>query len=315
MSRPIKGTVAAVLLVCAAMPAGCARFRVAPAHAAVAAPETISIHQLAVRLNLRVVRAGAASASLRNKANSVTLFADPGGGAFVNGRQVPGGGAIADADGAVLVPVSLAGAIASALRPVPPRPRPARLRRRPVEPEPPKSVVVIDPGHGGKDPGMVTVNGILEKRVVLHVARAVRQRLVAAGVAVVMTRADDRFIELEERARIANRAGADLFVSIHADSAPNRSARGHTIYVARAASGESLAAADKIDARLAGMGVHSRGVRRANFRVLVKTTCPAVLVEVGYLSNRAEARKLASSSYRSSIADAVAAGVLAFLGR
>ena len=314
MSRPIKGTVAAVLLVCAAMPAGCARFRVAPAHAAVAAPETISIHQLAVRLNLRVVRAGAASASLRNKANSVTLFADPGGGAFVNGRQVPGGGAIAAADGGVLVPVSLAGAIGSALRPVPPRPRPARPRR-PVEPEAPKSVVVIDPGHGGKDPGMVTVNGILEKRVVLHVARAVRQRLVAAGVAVVMTRADDRFIELEERARIANRAGADLFVSIHADSAPNRSARGHTIYVARAASGESLAAADKIDARLAGMGVHSRGVRRANFRVLVKTTCPAVLVEVGYLSNRAEARKLASSSYRSSIADAVAAGVLAFLGR
>ena len=298
------------------MLAGCTRFRITPAPAPVAAREAISIHQLAVRLGLRVVRAGAAGASLRNKANSVTLFPDPGGGAFVNGRQVPCGGVIFAAGGSILVPVSLVEAISSALRPVPPPPWLVRRPRpRPVEPEAPKPIVVLDPGHGGKDPGKVTGSGIFEKRVVLDIARAVRQRLADAGVKVVMTRADDRFIELDQRARIANRAGADLFVSIHADSAPNRAARGHTLYVARAASAESLSAAGKIDARLTAMGVHSRGVRRAGFRVLVKTTCPAVLVEVGYLSNRFEARKLATSSYRSSIAGAVAAGVLQFLGR
>ena len=149
-----------------------------------------------------------------------------------------------------------------------------------------------------------------EKDVVLPISLAVRNALVARGVKVVMTRADDRFIELDNRARIANRARPDLFVSIHADSAPSRSARGYTLYAARAASKKSIFLAKRIDRSLAATGVSSRGLRRADYRVLVKTNCPAVLVEVGYLSNSAEARRLATDRHRQAIAEAIAAGVI-----
>lgn len=80
-------------------------------------------------------------------------------------------------------------------------------------------LVVIDPGHGGFDPGAVAANGIQEKDLVLALSRALRDRLLAqGGVRVAMTREDDRFLSLEERSRLARRLGADLFISVHADS-------------------------------------------------------------------------------------------------
>ena len=168
---------------------------------------------------------------------------------------------------------------------------------------------MIDPGHGGKDPGAIGVNGVFEKDVVLAVALIVRRRLASRNVRVVMTRADDRFIELNRRAEIANEARADLFVSIHADAAPNRRAHGHTLYVAPDASTRSRAAAERLDRRLTRAGIHSRGVRRADFRVLVRTTCPAVLVETGYLSNRWEATRLANADHQRAVAEAIADAV------
>jgi len=92
--------------------------------------------------------------------------------------------------------------------------------------------VVLDPGHGGRDPGAIACNGLFEEDVVLPVALEVRRRLLERGVKVVMTRSDDRFVELDRRAEIADAAGADLFVSIHADWAPSRLANGHIAYVA-----------------------------------------------------------------------------------
>ena len=121
------------------------------------------------------------------------------------------------------------------------------------------------------------------------------------------------FVELNERAAIANSAKVDLFVSIHADSARSRTACGFTVYVARSASRLSLAAADCVRSHLGVIGAPDRGVRRANFRVLVRTSCPAVLVEMGYLSNIREAAKLARSSYQNRIAQAIADGVCDFL--
>lgn len=274
-----------------------------PGHALIAPPRTISVHQLAGRLGLRVVRVNSASASLENKANSVVIFADPHGGAFVNGKRLRLSGGAASANGVMFVPISMAAAVHSALKPLP---------REASTGEPPnaRGIVALDPGHGGKDPGAIAANGVFEKDVVLPIALAVRLRLVAAGADVIMTRADDRFIELEQRARIANRARADLFVSIHADSAPNRGARGHTVYVARAASDDSVSAANSIDRHMIAKRIPSRGIRRANYRVLVKSSCPAVLVEVGYLSNGPEARRLASAAHQEAIADAIAAGIL-----
>jgi len=96
-----------------------------------------------------------------------------------------------------------------------------------------RPLVVIDAGHGGRDPGTLAPNGnAREKDVTLKVARAIRDALVKSGrVRVALTRDDDRFVALGERVRIARRLRADLFLSIHADSAPNRAARGASVYI------------------------------------------------------------------------------------
>ncbi len=91
--------------------------------------------------------------------------------------------------------------------------------------------VVLDPGHGGKDPGARGPNGLREKDVVLRVAHALRRRLRSEGLEVVLTRKGDAYLELEERTAIANRHGADLFVSIHANAAPNRRSSGVETYL------------------------------------------------------------------------------------
>ncbi|MBU3078308.1 N-acetylmuramoyl-L-alanine amidase [Sphingomonas sp. XMGL2] len=130
-------------------------------------------------------------------------------------------------------------AIKAAQSASPPVSEPARGRGRPL--------VVIDPGHGGHDPGTLAAGGsVAEKRVVLATALAIRDALVRSGrVRVALTRADDRFLPLTERVAIARRLKADLFLSIHADSAPNRAARGASVYTL------SDVASDREAARLA----------------------------------------------------------------
>lgn len=124
-------------------------------------------------------------------------------------------------EGAVTVPIAASGGGGA--------PLPAVTRARGADPP----LVVIDPGHGGRDPGASgALPGVIEKDVTLALARAVRDELAASGrVRAALTRDDDRFIPLEERYAIARRLGADLFISLHADAAPaNDSARGATVY-------------------------------------------------------------------------------------
>jgi N-acetylmuramoyl-L-alanine amidase len=133
---------------------------------------------------------------------------------------------------------------------------------------------------------------------------------------VVLVRSSDVFVELEDRAIRANRVKPDLFVSVHADSNRKGSVRGYTVFVARKASAASLAAAGALVGALRSTGLQDRGVRRANYRVLVKTTCPAVLVEMGFLSNREEAAMLRSAAFQQRIAAALAEGIrLSLLSR
>ena len=106
-----------------------------------------------------------------------------------------------------------------------------------------KPLVVIDAGHGGKDVGATSVNGGLEKDVTLAIARATAKRLQRTGkVKVILTRSDDRFIPLGGRVTIARLARADLFISIHADSAPNDEARGASVYTLSAVASDAVAA-------------------------------------------------------------------------
>jgi N-acetylmuramoyl-L-alanine amidase len=109
-----------------------------------------------------------------------------------------------------------------------------------------RPLVVIDPGHGGHDPGAMSADGRMEKDAALAIAKAIRDELVASGrVRVALTRSDDRFLVLGERREIARRLRADLFISIHVDSAPNSSARGATIYTL------SEVASDRVAGQLA----------------------------------------------------------------
>lgn len=174
--------------------------------------------------------------------------------------------------------------------------------------------ICIDPGHGGRDSGTVGGDGAVEKEITLDIARRVRQGLEAAGAAVVMTRTDDGFVALGRRAAICNEAHAGLFVSIHVNGYHTPDVYGFEVYylgdgslpeAGRAAEAIRRALYETLDTR-------DRGVRQADFSVLSAANCPAVLVEVGYLSNPDERDHLMLGAYRQAIADATVAGILAF---
>lgn len=213
--------------------------------------------------------------------------------------------------------------------------------------------IILDAGHGGKDPGAIGKGGIREKNLVLDIARRLRDMLESKGFDVVMTRDSDEFISLARRADIANRARADLFVSIHANANRSRWIRGFEVYHPREKSEEIIPelVADgnsryifdnlKINRRSKNtkaivldliythnqaeainlakcisrsadknLEVTARGIKAASFYVLKNTQIPAILVEIGYITNAKEAKYLKSDSYRQEIVGAIAKGII-----
>ena len=267
------------------------------------ARQNISINELAAALGLRVSESKPTHVTLKNSSNTVMIFTLSGGKLYVNTRPIGDVGRVDRTGGQIYVSNSLISRIRSAMRaytpPTPSRPVPQRMT----------GTVVIDPGHGGKDPGASSILGFYEKGINLSVALKVARLLEQRGLRVKMTRTDDYFVELEDRAAVANNLNADLFVSIHSDSFPKSSRRGYTIYIARSASSSSRRAASAISRSMSGTGLNSFGVQTAGYHVLTGTRGPAVLVEMGYLSNRREAALLRSSSFQNRLAQAVADGI------
>jgi len=173
-------------------------------------------------------------------------------------------------------------------------------------------LVVLDPGHGGKDPGAVGIGGLREKDVVLPISHHVRKTLESNGLQVKMTRWDDRFISLGGRTEMANRADADLFISIHANaismSRPDVNGA-ETFYYAN---GRGLAQAIQRSI-LSKINMRDRGVKKANFYVLRNSAMPAVLVEVGFVTGREDAPRLADPKFRQRMADAISDGILQYV--
>lgn len=276
---------------------------------------SISVFQLAGALGMDVVASSPNGATLRDPANTVMIYPDPDGQAYVNGAPVGRPGGMKIVGDTLFVPQRTLDAIRPALTRVAKR-TPPPAQRQPVQRQQPISKfarVVVDPGHGGDDPGAPSVAGGREKTIVLAAGASLAAALRGSGVDALMTRDNDRFISLNDRADFSNRSKADAFVSVHADAAANASAHGFTVYVARSASAQSTRLAKAIERRLVGLGISSRGVRQADYRVLVRTNCPAVLVELGYLSNRGEAARLGQAGYRNKLSGAIAQGVLDFL--
>lgn len=164
--------------------------------------------------------------------------------------------------------------------------------------------VVIDPGHGGHDPGAISPRGTREKDVNLDVARRLDRKLRAAGFRTVMTRNDDRFIPLSDRARISNARRNAVFVSIHFNSSRNRGARGlETFYYHRY--GYDIASKVQDSIRTVA-NTPNRGVKNARFHVLRNNLNPAILVEGAFLSNYYDDRLARSVAYRERLAELIA---------
>ena len=173
-------------------------------------------------------------------------------------------------------------------------------------------IIVIDAGHGGKDPGAgeATVSAKTEKILNLEIAKKLAIELKNRGAKVIMTRTTDKFIPLEGRSAIAERYRASLFISIHCDSLPSNSgAAGPTIYIARNASRASRRASFKINSSLRRFGLSPRGIRRADFKVLVGHSRPAVLIECGYMTNWKDAKNLNADWFQKRLAKAIAQAI------
>jgi N-acetylmuramoyl-L-alanine amidase len=172
-------------------------------------------------------------------------------------------------------------------------------------------VIVVDPGHGGHDPGAgeVGYSNIDEKVINLDIAQKLGSKLAQKGARVIMTRNTDIFIELDDRASLADRANADLLVSIHADSFPNSSRYGTSLYIADNATWKSRKTARSIQKSFSKSQITCLGIRSANYRVLVKHSKPSVLVECGYLTNYNDAKRLSNPWYRTKVASAIAEGI------
>ncbi len=196
--------------------------------------------------------------------------------------------------------------------------------------------IVIDPGHGGKDPGN-RIGPHSEKTYTLLLANELSRQLKAAGFRVILTRTKDIYMDLENRPAVANRHDADLFVSLHfnATSGGKNSVAGAETYcitpvgasssnaqgrgasygrtTANASETESLLLAYEVQKALTkNLGAEDRGVRRARFAVLRDAKMPAILVESGYMTHPTEGKKIFTAEYRKQIAAAITKGILDF---
>jgi len=193
----------------------------------------------------------------------------------------------------------------------PPSPSPTSPTSFPTVPNS-RIVVMVDPGHGGKDPGAVGIGGLREKDVILPIAQEVAALLEKQGVQAVLTRNSDYFVDLAPRVTMAERVNANLFVSIHANAISLSRPDVNGLETYYFASGQRLAQTIHNNI-LQTVPVQNRGVRRARFYVLRKTSMPAVLVEVGFVTGRDDAVKLNDPNHRSQTAQAIARGILQYI--
>lgn len=185
------------------------------------------------------------------------------------------------------------------------------------KPQAQKGLIVVDAGHGGKDLGThsLKVPKYQEKNLNLSTAYLLKDYLQKLGYQVAMTRLDDTFVSLSDRAIFANQRSPRLFVSVHYNSAPSKDATGIEVFYyendedkKRAAQSKMLAGA-VIEQVIAGTNARSRGVKHKNLAVLRETDMPAVLVEGGFLTNDEELARIKDPEYMKQLAWGIAKGV------
>ncbi|MEA1924911.1 MAG: N-acetylmuramoyl-L-alanine amidase [Candidatus Altiarchaeota archaeon] len=179
------------------------------------------------------------------------------------------------------------------------------------------TVVVLDPGHGGKDPGAVGPTGLQEKDVALQVALKTKSLLEASGITVILTRSTDTYVSLSERVNIANNANADLFVSIHCNAFTDPSAHGTETWYSSSAPDPDKAKklAEFVQSELLSqLGLRDRGVKKNGFYVIKYTDMPSCLAELAFISNPNEEVLLADPSFQQKAARGIYEGIMDYLG-
>lgn len=175
--------------------------------------------------------------------------------------------------------------------------------------------VALDPGHGGIDPGAVGgETGLLEKEINLNLARELGRLLEARGLEVLLTRHDDRFVSLPDRAALINSSGADLVVSLHVNSSGNREASYLSSHVFKQESQGAEVGKVLLDHLARFTGWPNGGVRVNNFFILRETRPPAVLLEVGFISNPEQEKFLSVAANQTQLARVLASGLVAWSG-
>ncbi|WP_456422735.1 N-acetylmuramoyl-L-alanine amidase [Thermococcus sp.] len=173
--------------------------------------------------------------------------------------------------------------------------------------------ICVDAGHGGTDPGAVA-NGVEEKNVNLEIALKVAKLLEEDGARVVLTRDGDYYVSLSDRVRIANSAGCDIFISIHANAASDTSASGFEVYHYYGSTKGNLLAT-YVDEEIAKeIPLKNRGVKEAGFYVIKYTTMPAILIETGFVTNTNDVSIITDEGYQWRYAYAILHGVQRYFG-
>jgi N-acetylmuramoyl-L-alanine amidase len=192
----------------------------------------------------------------------------------------------------------------------PSRPLPSRLETSPAPLN--RTLVFLDAGHGGQDPGTIGIGGLREKDIVLPITMDVAEILRKQGIEVKLTRDSDYFISLQGRTDMANQVNADLFVSIHANainlSRPD--VNGLETYYYQ--TGRRLAEVIHWN-MLNSVNIRDRGIRRARFYVLRHSEMPSVLLEVGFVTGAEDAPRLKNPTHRRQLAEAIARGIIQYI--
>jgi N-acetylmuramoyl-L-alanine amidase len=316
MRKTVSLILSSIFVIFAA--AGCQQSAKQPgSKPSLAGGEMVNVYYLAGKLGMSISLTSKDKITFNDGINTVTILTKQDQ-VFVNNDYLSPLGKTKVVDDLLNVRGSLEDEIKNKLakpaieKPAPILPKPQKQAEKPITNLSGKTVV-IDAGHGGKDPGATSTYGYEEKTVNLDVAVQIAQILRNKGLKVIMTRNNDEFIELEERADIANRNWADVFVSIHSDSSEKSNKNGFTVYIRRNGSSESLKLANAIDRRMAQTNTNGNGVSRADYRVLTHTSCPAVLVELGYLSNYWEAKQLKNTAKQRQLAQAITDGIIDYI--
>tara|TARA_Y100001968_G_scaffold229376_1_gene212163 strand:+ start:219 stop:1304 length:1086 start_codon:yes stop_codon:yes gene_type:complete len=178
-----------------------------------------------------------------------------------------------------------------------------------------KFKVVIDPGHGGSDPGAVGINGLRETDIVLEVSKNVSEFLIKKGVKTILTRRQEKTLDLQPRVTKANNSKADAFISIHANATRGKRSEvnGLETYYYSGYKGYSLAKNIHKEILITSSQSPDRGVRRSRFYVIRKTSMPAALVEIGFVTGKYDAALLRQKAYRDKMSFAIAKGILNYL--